>query len=193
MKNNLFIISGPSGSGKDSVIEGLRDHFEIERVVTTTARLPRPEESEGKPYYFVSTEEFENKIKNNEMAEWAKEDNGQYYGVTTTELDRVRNSARIGIWRIGYHGVVTIKKLYPEIRAILINTPDLATLEKRIRARDKNASEEYIQQRMDYTREWLQHKNIYDFEVINKEGELKETIAKTAQIIKNISDEQKSN
>jgi guanylate kinase len=190
--NKLFILSGPSGSGQDSIIEGLRSHFEIERVITTTTRAMRPGESQGQPYYFISAEEFQQKIKAGEFVEYAQEYNDHFYGVTKSELERVTNSGKVGIWKIEYKGVIAVKKMFPGIIAILSNAPSLAVLEKRIRERDKGASEEYIQERMDYTKEWLKHKDIYDFEVMNEEGKLDEAIAKTAQIIQNTLDEQKS-
>ena len=190
--NKLFILSGPSGSGQDSIIVGLRSHFEIERVITTTTRAMRPGESQGQPYYFISAEEFQQKIKAGEFVEYAQEYNDHFYGVTKSELERVTNSGKVGIWKIEYKGVIAVKKMFPGIIAILSNAPSLAVLEKRIRERDKGASEEYIQERMDYTKEWLKHKDIYDFEVMNEEGKLDEAIAKTAQIIQNTLDEQKS-
>ena len=63
MSSNIFIISGPSGSGQDSVVEGLKKYLNIERVVTSTTRSMRAGESQGNPYYFVSQEEFEKKIQ----------------------------------------------------------------------------------------------------------------------------------
>ena len=191
MKNKLFILSGPSGAGEDSIIEGLKKYFEIERVITTTTRAMRTGDSQGNPYYFISKEEFEQKIASGDFVEYAQEYNDNYYGVTRTELSRVQNSGKIGIWKIEYKGVITAKKMFPEIIAILINVSDLEILAQRIRKRD-NADEKYIQERMTYTKEWLQHKDIYDFEVINEEGKLDEAIAKTAQIIQNVLDEQKS-
>lgn len=182
MKNNIYIISGPSGSGQDSVVEGLKKYFLIERVVTTTTRAPRFDESQGHPYYFISTEEFKNKIKENVFIEYAQEYNNNFYGVTNTELKRVINSERIGIWRIEYKGVITAKKLYPEIIAILLTAP-LEILEDRIRKRD-NPDEKILAERMAYTREWLQnHRDIYDYEVVNEQGKLAETIEKIANII----------
>lgn len=191
MKKNLFILSGPSGSGQDSIIEGLRKHFEIERVITTTTRAMRPRETQGQPYYFISVEDFQQKIEAGEFVEYAQEYNNNFYGVTKAELERVSHSGKIGIWKIEYKGVMTAKKMFPGIIAILINAP-LDVLEKRIRERDKGASEKYIQERMAYAQEWLNHKNLYDFAVINEEGKLDEAIAKTAQIIQNTLDEQKS-
>jgi len=182
--SKIFIISGPSGAGEDSVIEGLRNHFEIERVVTTTTRAMRPTESQGKPYYFITKEEFEEKINRDKMAEWAEEYNNNFYGVTREELERVVNSGRVGIWKIEYKGVITAKKKFPEIKSIYIAAPSLEILRKRISQRDPNLSQEFLKERMEYTKEWMKHEDIYDYKVVNEEGKLDETILKVADIIR---------
>ncbi len=184
MFSKIFIISGPSGAGEDSVIEGLRKYFEIERVITSTTRSMRPGEKQGKPYYFLSREEFEKKIENDELAEWALQYNNNLYGVTKDELERVGKSGKIGIWKIEYKGVISVKKKYPEIKSIYIAPPSLEILRERILRRDLSVSEEYLKERMKYTKEWMRHEDIYDFKIVNEEGKLEETIEKVAEIIK---------
>lgn len=179
---NIFIISGPSGVGEDSIIKGLKKILPIEVVITSTTREMRPGESQGNPYYFISKEEFEKGIEENNFYEWAKEYNDNLYGVTKEEIKRIGNSEKIGIWKIEYKGVITAKKLIPNIVAIFINAP-LDILEKRIRSRS-NVSEEYVKERLEYTKKWLKHKDIYDYEVENEEGKLDETIKKVYDIIK---------
>ncbi len=180
---NVFIISGPSGAGEDSIIEGLRKYFPIERVITTTTREMRPGESQGNPYYFISHDEFKQKIKNGAFVEYALQYNENLYGVTKDEIERVENSGKIGAWKIEYKGVKTAKKIFPGIIAILISVPSLDILEKRIRRRD-DASEMYIKERMSYTKEWLKNKDIYDYEVVNNEGKLPKATKEVSQIIK---------
>lgn len=182
--SNIFIISGPSGVGEDSVIEGLRKFFQLERVKTTTTRAMRKGESEGNPYYFISRDEFQERITNDEMAEYAQEYNNNFYGVTKEELNRVEKSGKIGIWKIEYKGVITAKKKFPAIKSIYIAAPSLDTLKKRILKRDPNVSEEYLRERMEYTKEWMKHEDIYDYKVINEENRLDETIDRVAEIIK---------
>ena len=89
--DSIFIISGPSGAGEDAIIDGLSKKMAIERVVTTTTRSMRPGESQGCPYYFISQEEFKNLIERKLLVEYAQEYNGQWYGVTEKELERVAN------------------------------------------------------------------------------------------------------
>ncbi len=180
---NVVIISGPSGAGEDSVIEGLREFTTINRVITTTTRAPRRGESEGAPYYFITTEEFENKISTGEVIEWAKQYNGNLYGVTREELQRVNDLEGLGVWKIEYQGVITAEKLFPEIKSILLTAESLDVLEQRIRNREE-VTEDFIAQRMEYTKEWLEHEDIYDYKVINRQGLLHETIAEVVDILR---------
>jgi guanylate kinase len=181
--SKIFIISGPSGAGEDSVISGLRNKFSIERIITTTTRKMRKGESQGNPYYFVAEDEFKKKIEQNELAEWAQEYNANFYGVTKKELGRVMNCPKIGLWKIEYKGVITAKKQFPEIKSIYIVPPSLEVLRKRIKYRDSLVTEEYLNERMEYTREWMKYEYIYDYKVINEEGKLNEAIEKVAKII----------
>lgn len=184
-RSKIFIISGPSGAGEDSIIQGLEKLLPIERIITTTTRKRRPGESERHPYYFISRKEFEEKIKNDELAEYAKEYNNNFYGVTKKELERVDVCGKIGIWKIEYKGVITAKKLFPEIKSIYIVPSSLEILKQRIMRRD-NVTEAYVNERMEYTKEWMKHEHIYDFKVVNEEGQLQKAIEEAANIIKKL-------
>lgn len=179
---NIFIISGPAGSGKDAIIDGLMPLLPIERVITTTTREPRPKETNGNPYYFVSRDQFEQAIKENRFAEYSTNENGAYYGVTKEELERVAHCGRIGIWRIDWKGVISARKLFPNILAIFISAP-IEILESRLRKRDFEKDENYFKERIIYTEEWLKHTDIYDYTIENEEGKLDEAIQKTLSII----------
>lgn len=182
MLNHVFIISGAAGSGKDSIIEKLENILPIKRVVTTTTRSMRPSESEGKPYYFISQETFEQKKATGEFIEHSINENGEQYGVTKDELERVTQQGGIAIIRVDWKGVVTIKSLYPEIPALYISAP-LEILEKRLRLRDAGKNEQYFQERMAYTREWLKHLDIYDYTIENEDGKIEAAVEKIRSII----------
>lgn len=179
---NVFIISGPSGAGEDSVIEALGTFLPLERVITTRSRSMRPGESQGHPYYFLSEEEFKQKVAAGDFIEYTQQYNNQWSGVTREEIERVAHSKKIGIWKIEYQGVMTAKQLFPDIIAILITAP-LDILEARIRRRD-NPNESVLQERMAYTKEWLKHTDIYDYQIENEEGKLNETVERVKAIIK---------
>ncbi|MBP9728448.1 MAG: hypothetical protein KBD27_03670 [Candidatus Moranbacteria bacterium] len=180
---NVFIISGAAGSGKDSVIDGLKSFFPLERIITSTTREMRFFETEGNPYYFISREAFEKGISAGDFVEYSTNENGGLYGVTKSELKRITEKNHLAILRVDWKGVVAIKKIYPEIPAIYIGAP-LDILERRLRARDAGKSEVYFQERMDYTREWQKHLDIYDYRIENEENKLEQTIEQVAAIIK---------
>ena len=180
---NVIIISGPSGAGEDSVIEGLRAHTTVNRVITTTTRAPREGESDGDPYYFSAKDDFKRRIADGEMIEWAQQYNGNLYGVTRDELQRVNDASGIGVWKIEYKGVMTAKDTFPGILAILVMAESLEVLEQRIRARSE-VTDDFIAERMAYTKEWLTHEDIYDHKVINYQGKLDETIQGVVDILR---------
>ena len=180
--NSLFIISGPSGSGQDSVIEELARKMPIERVITTTTREKRMGEADARPYYFISKEEFEEGTKSGRFFEWAQHYNDNYYGVEFKEIERVQNSGKVGIWKIDKKGVEAVKKLLPSIQAILLYAP-IEQLERRIRTRDMDASDEYVADRMAYSKEWLENTEIYDFKVLNEDGGLEKAVEDVLGII----------
>jgi len=180
--SRLFIISGPSGAGEDSVIAQLGTRLKIHKAITTTTRAPRQGEVDGVDYYFVDKEHFKQNIAQGKMAEWAQHYNDNYYGVTKDELSRIQEDGAIGIWKIDYKGVIHAKKMFPGVIAIFLMAESLAILEKRIRAR-AGVDDAYVKERMDYTKQWLEHVDIYDYTVINKEGHLDDAVDDIAKII----------
>jgi guanylate kinase len=181
--SNIFIISGPSGAGEDSVINGLEKYFKIRKIINTTSRKAREGEKEGLSYYFIDKIQFEKMIENKDFAEYAQHYNGNYYGVTNLELERVSETGDIALWKMDYKGVITIKKKFPQIKSIYIAPPSLEIIKNRIIRRDPNINEEFLKERMEYTKEWMKNEHIYDFKVVNEEGKLDETIGKVADII----------
>jgi len=181
MKKVIFIITGPSGAGEDSVITGLKKILPIKVITTTTTRNMRPEESQGKPYFFISKKEFENKIKGDKFFEWAEEDRGNFYGVTKQEFNRCLKSDNIIIWKLDYKGALAAKKIYQHTVSIYLSIPK-SVVKKRLKKRDQ-ASEKFIKNRLDYSQGWYDNEDKFDFKVDNKEGRLDETIKKVKKII----------
>ena len=166
------------------MIEGLAKLMPIERVVTTTTRDMRKGESEGNPYHFISREAFQEGLANDDFFEHAKQDRENYYGVTHKEIERVRSSKRIGIWKVDYKGVFNAKHVLApeESTAILISAP-ISVIEQRLRSRDSEHSEAFIQERLAYAQGWFDHRDIFDHEIENVQGKLDQTIATVARII----------
>ncbi len=182
-KTIFFIISGPSGAGEDSVIEGLAKKIKFERVITTVTRPKRRGEREGHPYHFVSIPRFKQMIKNKEFFEWAKV-YGDYRGATKKEIERLIKKKTLVLWKVDYQGVKAIKKKMPEVLAIFIYPPSLKALEKRLIRRGQD-SLEVIKKRLFFTKKWLKEGKYYDYIVVNKENKLDETIEKVFRILVN--------
>ena len=180
--SNIFIISGPSGAGEDSVIKKLKNHIDFDKIVTTTTRAMRPEDEEGVSYYFISEEEFKKGIEENRFFEYALEDNGNYYGGTYEELERAKKSPKPILWKVEYQGELKAKKILPEVKSIFIYIP-FELIKERLAKRGE--TEETINSRLEYAKGWYDNEDAFDFKVINEEGKLDETVQKVAEIIKN--------
>ncbi|MFI3170572.1 MAG: guanylate kinase [Faecalibacterium sp.] len=151
MNNNekyLFIVSGPAGVGKDSVVQAMRaQHPEIERSVTATTRAPRPGEVEGVNYYYYSVEAFE-KLKAEGGVLESNFFCGNYYGTVRHDVDHRLAAAKPVVLVIDVNGAASIKQIYPGATTIFINPPSPEELEKRLRGR-ATESEEKILERLE--------------------------------------------
>lgn len=178
----LFVITGPSGAGKDSVIEAVSQAGQVfSGIITTSSREMRKGEGEGMPYHFISRDEFQKKIDSGEMVEWA-EVYGNLYGSTKREVDQVLEQDGVVIVKVDPQGARTFKKLYPEAVTIFIMPPSFEFLEKRLinRATDKP---EIIKQRLELAKHELQNLLDWDFLVVNDEGKLKDAAQEVIDII----------
>jgi guanylate kinase len=161
---NLFVVSGPSGVGKSTILKEILKDETIIFSISYTTREKRIGEIEGKDYFFVSEENFLNMIKNNEFIEWAKvHDN--YYG---TQKKWIEDNLAIGkdiILDIDYQGAENIKKIMKGI-FVFITPPSFEILESRIRSR-KTETEESLNKRLENAKKELSKINFYDFVIKN--------------------------
>jgi len=185
MKKNqakIFLISGPSGAGEDVIIDGVNKRLPLNPVITTVTRAMRPGESQGHPYYFISEPDFKARLANNEFAEWAYVYNC-YRGCTHAEIERLLKLDKPIIWKLDWHGVISVKKLYPQAISIFITVPDYETLVRRLQKRGLD-SPETIKEREGFTREWLEKADVYDRVVVNRDGELDLAINEVEEIMR---------
>ena len=163
---NLFVISGSSGVGKGTVIkEFLKRNPKFKLSVSCTTRNPRDGEQNGINYFFLSKDDFNLKIKNNEFLEWA-EFSGNLYG---TQKEYVKNKLQEGknlILEIDTKGALKVKDIMPEAKLIFILTPSFEELEARLRGRHTE-TEEAIQRRLNSTRLEMENAKFFDYQVIN--------------------------
>ena len=134
-RGSLIVISGPSGAGKGTIIkEFLNIHERSWLSISCTSRAPRPGDKEGETYYFLSKEEFETMIKNNEFLEYA-EYNGAYYGTPKKYIDDRLNSGIDVILEIEVQGALKVRELLPEAICIFILPPSMSELRRRLTCR----------------------------------------------------------
>ncbi len=178
----LVIISSPSGGGKDSVIRGLIEKIpNALKFLTTTTRPPRPGEKNGIDYHFVSREDFEKMIKNNEMVEYnVYADN--YYGTEKTRLDELLSNNSVVFSNIEINGKRNFDKAGRENLSIFLLPESLEILRQRIEARG-GLTPDIIEKRLETAKKEIAESDIYDFKIVNYQGKLDETIEKTVKII----------
>ena len=165
----ILIISGLSGSGKDSVINRLKEistvdfHF----VVTCNTRKKREGEIDGKDYHFITREKFISMIKNGEMLEHS-EVYDDLKGVPKFEIEKAIEHGKDIILRLDYQGMRKIKAVYPEAVSIFIIPPDSEAWLKRLRSRNSD-SEESLQLRIKTAVEELKYISEFDYILVNDE------------------------
>ena len=167
-KGLLITVSGPSGSGKGTVLsELIKKHDDIKISVSMTTRQKRNGEIDGTSYYFVNRDYFEKKIKENGMLEYA-EYAGNYYGTPKEPVDEMLKAGKAVILEIDVQGADKIKEIYPDVIRIFIMPPSASVLERRLRGRNTE-DEETINHRLVIAKGEMKMASEYDFIVINDE------------------------
>lgn len=170
----LFVLSAPSGTGKDTVIHALKQLVDFYLVASVTTRNPRPGESEGDPYYFISKQEFEQLIANNELLEHANV-HGNWYG---QPLKPIRDNLRAGrdvLLKIDVQGAATVRKKVPGAIFIFLIPESLEELAQRLTKRDTETEAER-QRRLTDAHNELAEKDWYDYVITNRQGHLEEAV-----------------
>ena len=173
-KGIVIVISGPSGSGKGTVVEQLRKIYPNAGVsVSATTRQKRTGEVDGVHYHYKSREEFEKLIESGEVLEHTTY-NGNYYGTLRSEAEKIVNSGRDLILEIEVDGAGQIKKLLgDECTAVMLIAPDHKELERRLRGRGTD-TEEAILNRLATARKEISLAPMYDYIVVNENGKAEE-------------------
>ena len=169
MKGKLFIVSGPSGSGKSTVTKLVKDRLNIPLSISATTRKPRNGEIDGKDYFFLTKETFEQKIKNDEFYEYANV-HGNYYGTLKEVVESNLNKGLNVILEIDVQGALIAKKKKKDAVLVFFRTKDMETLEKRLRNRNTD-TEEVFQTRLKNALKELEYEKKYDYTIINNDIE----------------------
>lgn len=180
-KGVLIVFSGPSGSGKGTVLaEYFRAHPEAAFSVSATTRSPRPGEVDGVNYHFVTQERFEEMIREGEVLEYAQY-NGNYYGSPAGPIRRELEAGRDVVLEIETAGAMQVREKFPEAVLIFVLPPSFGELERRLRGRGTE-TEEQIAGRLSAARQELALAPRYDYLLVNDRVE--EAAARLGEIIR---------
>ncbi len=149
-KGKLLVFSAPSGSGKTTIVRHLlsKAYLNLEFSISATSREKRGHEVDGKDYYFISTKNFKNKIKNDEFLEWEEVYRDNFYGTLKTEVERIWAEGKHVIFDIDVVGGLRIKKKFPEeTLAVFVKPPSVDELKIRLKKRSTE-SEDKINMRV---------------------------------------------
>jgi len=168
-KGKFIVISGPSGVGKGTICNKLMNEVNAWYSVSTTTREAREGEVDGVNYYFVSKEEFEEKIKNNEFLEYNIY-NGNYYGTSKEKVVEKLNQGINVFSEIDVNGGKNIKEIFSDAVLIYIAPPSMEELRNRLIGRGTD-SEEVINNRLEIAKEEMKEAKYYDYIVVNDDLE----------------------
>lgn len=140
-RGKLIIFSAPSGSGKSTIIQSLLNRdLNLSFSISATSRAPRGTEQNGVEYYFITPDEFRQRIANEEFLEYEEVYAGKYYGTLKSEVERILNSGKNVIFDVDVVGGLNIKKYYGnQALALFIQPPSVQELEKRLKNRATDA------------------------------------------------------
>ena len=163
----LFVLSGPSGVGKGTLKKMLLDEFKDQVLdsISATTRKPREGEEPGREYFFISRQDFLDRIANNDFLEYA-EFSGNMYGTPKDPVDEMLKAGKAVFLEIEVQGAAKIRELYPDVISVFLMPPSMKTLEERLRGRGSE-DEETINHRLVIAREEVRRASEYDYIVIN--------------------------
>ena len=178
---SVFIISAPSGSGKSTLVHRILQSIpNLAFSISYTTRAPRPTETNGVDYVFVSRDEFEARLGRAEFLEYA-EVFGNYYGTNRESFERAIQEGRDLVLDIDVQGARQLKVAIPEAISVFVLPPSRDVLEQRLRARSQD-SEEVIQRRLRGAAAEVRNYTQYDYVLINRE--IEEAAARLASIVR---------
>jgi guanylate kinase len=163
----VFVITGTSGAGKGTLEKPLLARMpELELAVSATTRGRRPNEREGREYYFVSDGEFQRLVDANQFIEHVRHPWGPRHGTLRSEIDRIRGAGRIPVLDLETEGALMVRDEVPGAVTIFVRAPTFDELERRLRER-ATESEGEIEERLARAREQLGQAGEFDYVIVN--------------------------
>ncbi|GAC1448937.1 MAG: guanylate kinase [Ktedonobacteraceae bacterium] len=179
----LFVLSAPSGTGKDTVIKALKEQgVDFHVVASVTTRAPRPGESDGNPYYFISHEQFQGMIERDELIEYAQV-HGNWYGQPMQQIQDNLRQGRDVLLKIDVQGAATVRKKVAEAIYIFLVPGSVEELVERLTRRQTETNEERQRRLADAKHELAQSEH-YEYVIENRQGKLAEAVENLKAIMR---------
>jgi len=181
-KGKMIIISAPSGAGKTTIVKHLLQTVpRLSFSVSACSRSPRKGEVNGKDYWFMTENEFKQKIDAGEFAEWEEVYPGHYYGTLKKEIERIWKAGKHVVFDVDVKGGMNLKKQFgPRALAIFVSPPSLEILEKRLRKRSTE-TEEKIRERRQKAAQEMAFASRFDTVLVN--DRLEETLDRAVELV----------
>ena len=180
-KGLLCVISSPSGGGKSSVIRTILNHYpEYRYSISATTRKKRAREAHGVDYYFISNEEFDNYIEQDEFIEWA-EVHTDRYGTLKKPIKKMLENGDVVLLDVDVIGGMNVSRLFPECSLLIfLKPPSLEELERRLFGR-KSENMDQIQKRLERLPKEMSYADKYNYQIVNRD--FKETVNQVENLI----------
>ncbi len=179
----IVIFSAPSGAGKTTIVHHMLKikEFNLAFSISATSRKPRPGEKNGVDYYFISAEEFKQKIENKEFIEWVEVYKDQYYGTLRSEVERLFSLGKNVVFDVDVIGGLNIKKAYPDISlSIFVKPPSIEELRRRLVNRGTE-TEESLRKRLERAQFEMSLADKFDVVIVN--DDLQKAIEQTRKVL----------
>jgi guanylate kinase len=167
----VFVVTGTSGAGKGTLERALLERIpELDLAISATTRARRPEERDGREYWFLSEEDFDRKVEGDEFLEWVQLEWGPRSGTLRSEIERIQGAGRIPLLDLETDGALRVEERVPGAVTVFVRAPSFDENERRLRAR-ATEDEAEIEKRLQVARKQLEQADEFDYVIVNDDLE----------------------